>query len=378
MTGGGSGGHITPILAVAHEVKQLDPDGTIVYIGQKGDGLADIPAGDPNIDDIFSVSAGKFRRYHGQGIKQLFDIKTIALNVRDIFRILAGIWQSWRILGTVKPDIIFTRGGYVSVPVALAGKLRGIPYITHDSDSIPSLANRIIARWARQHAVALPKDVYPYPAAKTITVGIPVSSLYTLVTPALRARYMEELRFAGLYEQVILITGGGNGAQHLNELLVANSAYLLKKFPRLLIVHIAGRALEEATLKAYQGALPVKDRNRVVVVGFTKELYKYSAIADIVVARGGATNLAEFALQAKACIIIPSPQLVWNVKNTKVLADNGALVSLSQQQAGQELRVANALIDLLQDTPRRLQLGTTLHKFAHPHAAKELAMVLLT
>ena len=377
MTGGGSGGHITPILAVAHEVKILDPDGVIFYIGQKGDGLADIPASDPNITDVFVVSAGKFRRYHGQGIKQLFDIKTMALNVRDLFRIVAGIWQSWRLLGKLRPDIIFTRGGYVSVPVALAGKLRGIPYITHDSDSIPSLANRIIARWARLHAVALPKDVYPYPAAKTTTVGVPVSSAYHPVSASQRAAIMKELRFSGLYEQVLLVTGGGNGAGGLNEVIVANSAFLLKKFPKLVVVHVAGRSLEKSTAAAYKTVLSAEHAGRVIVKGFTTDLHKYSAVANVVIARGGATNLAEFALQAKACLIIPSPQLVWNIKNTQTLADRGALLSLTQVQAEQELRVANTISDLLLDEKKQQALGAKLAKFAHPHAARELAMVLL-
>jgi UDP-N-acetylglucosamine--N-acetylmuramyl-(pentapeptide) pyrophosphoryl-undecaprenol N-acetylglucosamine transferase len=156
VTGGGSGGHITPILAVAAELKQLDKSIRIVYIGQTGDKLADIPAADPHIDEVFTVRAGKFRRYHGEGWRQLLDIDTQLKNVRDAILVLIGLWQSFWLVRRLQPQVIFSRGGFVSVPVSLGGWLNHVPYITHDSDSMPSLANRLIARWAHLHAVALP------------------------------------------------------------------------------------------------------------------------------------------------------------------------------------------------------------------------------
>jgi UDP-N-acetylglucosamine:LPS N-acetylglucosamine transferase len=96
MTGAGSGGHITPIQAVAAELKKLKPKAHIVYIGQRGDALGDIPAADPNFDQIVTVRAGKFRRYHGEGLRQLLDIKTGLKNIRDVFYVIIGIWQSYR------------------------------------------------------------------------------------------------------------------------------------------------------------------------------------------------------------------------------------------------------------------------------------------
>ena len=326
VTGGGSGGHITPILAVAHELKRQQPDVRIVYIGQKGDKLIDIPAADPNIDEVYAVSAGKFRRYNGEGIWQIFDLPTQFKNIRDGLRVIKGLWQSYRLLKKLRPAIIFTRGGFVSVPVALGGKLNGIPYVTHDVDSVPSLANRIIARWAILHAVALPKEIYPYPAEKTVLVGVPLHHEYQLVTPALQHRYRQELKL-DTYKQMLFITGGGNGAEQLNRAVVANAEYLLTRYPELCIVHLAGRSLEVATSTAYDAILAPEARKRVMVQGFITGLYKYIGAADVVIARGGATNLAEFAVQAKACIIVPASQLVGNhqVKNAQVYADRGAI-----------------------------------------------------
>ena len=378
MTGGGSGGHITPILAVAAELKKLDPDTRIVYIGQAGESLLDIPSHDPNIDEVFTVRAGKFRRYHGEGWRQLFDFPTQYKNLRDTLFVLIGSWQSFRLLRRIKPEVIFTRGGFVSVPVAVGAIMNRVPYITHDSDSVPSLANRLIARWARLHAVALPKEVYPYPQAKTLTVGIPLEHKYQPVTPALQKQYRQELELP-LDAQVVLITGGGNGAAALNDVVLANASSLLKSYPALHLVHVAGRTLEDGVAKAYDGLLAAPERKRVTVLGFVTEFYRYSGAADVIVARAGATSLAGFAAQGKACVIIPAGQLVGDhqTKNAQVLANDGAIIMLTQEQAEQERRLAHVVAELLDNAVERRHLSEQLSHFAHPDAAKRLAMVLL-
>lgn len=375
MTGGGSGGHITPILAVAHELKQLHPDAQIIYIGQKGDTLADVPASDPNIDAVYTVSAGKLRRYNDEGLAQLLHVRTQALNIRDLFRVGRGIWQSYRLLRTLRPDVIFTRGGFVSVPVALGGALNHIPYVTHDSDSTPSLANRLIARWAHTHAVALPKELYPYPENKTQMVGIPVNAQYVQVTSELQKQYRKELGLEQ-YEQMIFITGGGNGARQLNTVVCENTRYLLGAHPGLVIVHVAGRALENETNAAYDALNLGEARKRVEVYGFVNGLYRYSGAADVVVARGGATNLAEFALQHKACLIVPSKQLGWNVKNSAALAERKAIMQLTEEQAEQPERLGRTLSTLLDNETQRKELGNRLGKLAQPDAGRLLAAML--
>lgn len=378
MTGGGSGGHITPILAVARELKQLQPDTQIVYVGQRGDGLADVPAQDEHIDAVYTVLAGKFRRYHGEGFKQLLDLPTVLKNIRDAFFVLAGIWQSFWLLRRLKPQIILTRGAYVSVPVALGGVLNRVPYITHDSDAIPSLANRLIAPWAVLHAVALPEELYAYPIDKTVTVGVPVSQDYQPVTSGLQRRYRQELGLER-YEYLVLVTGGGNGARSLNAAVVASAGYLLKRYPGLVVVHVAGRALEDEVAAAYNAMLPAATRPRVLVKGFVTDLYRYSGAADVIIARGGATNLAEFALQAKACIIVPNPFLTGGhqLKNAEALTRQGAVIELTEEQIEQERRLGSVLSDLLDNPGKRLELSRQLANFARPDAARRLAMLLL-
>jgi UDP-N-acetylglucosamine--N-acetylmuramyl-(pentapeptide) pyrophosphoryl-undecaprenol N-acetylglucosamine transferase len=378
VTGGGSGGHITPILAVAQELKNLRPDIEIIYIGQKGDKLADIPAADPNIDSVYTIWAGKLRRYADEDWRQWLNIRTQSLNVRDASRLARGVGQSYRLLRKLKPDVIFTRGGFVSVPVAIGGYLNHIPYITHDSDSVPSLANRLIAPHAAIHAVALPAEVYPYAQSKTVTVGIPVSTRYERVTLALQQQYRQELGL-DTYKYIVFLTGGGNGSQILNEALIQNARYLLAVYPGLAIVHVAGRSLEAATNQAYDALHLGNMRKRVQVHGFLSGMVRYTGAADVVITRSGATTLAELAIQEKACIIVPAPQLTGGhqVKNAKLFAREGAIVELSEEQIEQPERLGHTIGELLVNEQQRILLGRNLAKYAHPHAAAELADLIL-
>ncbi|HEY4161001.1 MAG TPA: UDP-N-acetylglucosamine--N-acetylmuramyl-(pentapeptide) pyrophosphoryl-undecaprenol N-acetylglucosamine transferase [Candidatus Saccharimonadales bacterium] len=377
VTGGGSGGHITPVLAVARELKRLRPETEVIYIGQKGDKLSDIPAQDSNIDAVYTVQAGKLRRYADEGWRQWLNVRTQSLNLRDAGRLVRGVGQSYRLLRHLKPDVIFTRGGFVSVPVAIGGYLNHIPYITHDSDSVPSLANRLIAPHAALHAVALPADVYPYPRAKTITVGVPVSAEYRPVTPELQRAYRRELGLE--HKHMVFLTGGGNGSRILNEALVRNARYLLGTFPDLVIVHVAGRGLEAETNQAYDALNLGQARRRVQVHGFINGLLKYTAAADVVITRSGATTLAELAIQRKASIIVPAPQLVGGhqVKNAQAYARKKAIAELTEAQIEQPERLGRTIGELLDNDERREQLARNLGAYAHPQAATELAELII-
>lgn len=379
MTGGGSGGHITPILAVAHELKQIQPQVEIIYVGQTGDALGDIPSQDPNIDLVKTVRAGKLRRYHGEGIWQLFDIPTVLKNIRDVFFTIAGIFQSLRLLKQLKPDVVFIKGGFVGVPIGLAAAFWRIPYVTHDSDAIPGLANRIVARWARTHAVAMPKEVYSYPQHKTVTVGVPVSHKYHRVTEADKRAAREKIGLSK-YGKVIVVTGGGLGAQRLNDAMADCVPELLAKYPDLAIVQLAGRTKDQPLRMRYNKQLSPADKPRVIVRDFVSNLYDYSAAADVVVTRAGGTSMAEFAAQAKACVVVPNPFLTGGhqLKNAKVLADRKAIKLVPEDKLMRDhFALMPPLVDLLDNPALAAELGERLGNIEHSDAAKRLAMLLL-
>jgi UDP-N-acetylglucosamine--N-acetylmuramyl-(pentapeptide) pyrophosphoryl-undecaprenol N-acetylglucosamine transferase len=379
VTGGGSGGHITPLLAVAHELKQQNPDLKIIYIGQKGDSLSDIPAQDPNIDEVHLVRAGKLRRYHGEGLKQLLDLKTVALNLRDMAWTLMGLWQSFWLLRKLKPAVIFIKGGFVGVPVGLNAALLRIPYITHDSDALPGLANRIVAPWAKKHTVALPKEVYSYPQDKTVTVGVPLAHHYRPFTKSevVQAREQIGVSAAG---KLLFVTGGGLGALRMNNAVVACAQELLERYKDLTIVQVAGRAHETSLRQQYQKELPKGMRTRVIVKGFITNLHVYAGAADVIVTRAGATSIAEFAALKKACVVVPNPLLTGGhqLKNAQVLADRHAVRLVGEDKiARDDHALMPSLVDLLDHPQKAVELGEKLGELAEPDSAKRLAMVLL-
>ncbi len=379
LTGGGSGGHITPLLAVAHELKRIKPDARIVYIGQTGDNLASVVANSNLFDEIYSVQAGKFRRYNKSKLAQLVDIPTIAKNIRDFGRLILGLWQSWWLLKRIKPNVIFIKGGYVGVPVGLAAAKQHIPYITHDSDAIPGLANRIIARWTTAYAVALPKETYPhYPPEKTFVVGVPVAENFQLITPATQQQFREELHL-GSAKQILLVTGGGQGAQQLNRAIADCSRDLLKKYQEMMIVIAVGHKNEKEMTTFYHTHLDKEEQKRVIIKDYLEDLYRYSGAADLIVTRAGATSIAEFAAQAKACILVPNPYLTagHQLKNAQLLADKGAVSIVNDDKLTNSKKLMETIITLLESPHDREILGQQLHKFAHRTAAKELAQLLL-
>ncbi len=378
LTGGGSGGHITPVLAVARELKRQRPDTQIAYIGQTGDPFSSVVAKDPMIDHFYTVRAGKFRRYHGEGWKQLLDLPTIFKNTRDAFYVSIGIWQARRLMRELKPDIIFSRGGFVSVPVCLGGRLAGVRYITHDSDPVPSLANRIIAHWAVKHAVALPKDIYPYPANKTVTTGVPVSDKFVPVTPDLKKKYRRAIKLSES-AQMLFIIGGGQGSRLINQAIADILPNLLGEFPKLYVVQVAGEANLGEMTTLYEEHLSEAEQGRVKLLGFIDDVYRYSGAADIIVCRAGATNLAEFALQGKACVVVPGTFLTGGhqIKNAEYMAKKGAAIVQDESElAADSNRLAKQLSRLLSDSARQRQLAAHLADFAKPHATREIANLI--
>jgi UDP-N-acetylglucosamine--N-acetylmuramyl-(pentapeptide) pyrophosphoryl-undecaprenol N-acetylglucosamine transferase len=380
LTGGGSGGHITPLLAVAAELKQRQPKVRLVYFGQKGDSFIDVPAASPYIDEVQLVRAGKFRRYHSEGWKQLLDLKTLVLNFRDAFYVIIGLWQSRQLLKELKPDAIFVKGGFVGVPVGLAAASLHIPYVTHDSDAIPGLANRIIARWARLHAVALPEEVYHYPSNKTVTTGIPLQTNFVPVTPELKKQYRQEIDVPAA-AKVLFIIGGGLGAVRVNTAVSEAVPHVLLDHKDLYVIHVAGRAnLETVQAKYNELAQPAVEQGRVRVLGYIDDVYRYSGAADVIISRAGATNLAEFSLQGKACIIVASPFLTGGhqLKNARVLADKHAVISLDEAQLMEDPnRLAKQLDELLADAHQRAELARNFATLAKPKATAELASLIL-
>ncbi len=376
LTGGGSGGHLTPVLAVAAALRIEAPGYKLVYIGQKGDSLGDIMHDNPVFDEVYTVRAGKFRRYHGEGLLQIFNIKTMLLNIRDGTFVMAGFFQSLRLLRKIKPSVVFCKGGFVGVPVCVAAIVYKIPYVTHDSDALPGLANRLLGPWARIHAVGLPKELYRYAQDKTVTVGVPIHKQYRRVTEKMQQNARAVLALPQ-NAKVLLVIGGGLGAQRVNVAVIDAAKKLFKDNPNLYILHVAGRGDESVTQIAYEKKLTDTELKRVRVYGFTNEVARLSEAATLVLTRAGATNMAEFAVQGKPCIIVPNPLLTGGhqLKNAAAYQAAQAAVIVTEQDLK---TLASTITQLISDKAKQQQLSDRLSIMANSGAAESLAHILVT
>lgn len=372
MTGGGTGGHITPILAVAHELKQLRPDVFVIYVGERKGKFSQLTDGHPSIDSSYSVAAGKLRRYHGQSwISRLLDIRTNLLNIRDSFYLVIGIFQAWLLLGKVRPDVVFLKGGFVGVPIGLAAAVRRIPIVTHDSDALPGLANRIVSRWARLHATALPEEYYSYPAGKVRPVGVLVEHTYQPVTGAMQVEYKKQINL-DTTAPMLLVTGGSSGAQRINKVVVKIVDNLLKREPSLRIVHQVGQGNADI-YGDYK-------HDRLKVIEFMKPMYVYTGAADLIVTRAGGNAMAEFGVQGKACIVIPNPDLTGGhqLKNANLLRQRKAAKILLEKDLEDERIGLSAIIaELLENEPERTKLALQLQALTITGAARKLAQLII-
>lgn len=230
--------------------------------------------------DYEGITCGKLRRY--------FSWK----NFVDVFRVPIGVFQAYKILKRYQPEIIFSKGGYVSFPVTVAASLLKIPFILHESDVIPGLANRLAMRFAKKICISfeetgryLPKKLL----GKTMLTGNPVRE------SILSGNREDGYKFTGLneYRPVILVLGGSQGALQINKLVRSSLDELLKKFQ---IVHVVGRGnLDIGIHKSGYRQYEYLDEK-------LKDVY---AISDLVVSRGGANSLAEIALLKKKAVIVP-------------------------------------------------------------------------
>lgn len=350
----------------------------MLYCISIGDKLIHLPSEHESIDRVVKIRSGKFRRYHGEGIKQILDIPTLLKNIRDSIFVLIGLLQAIKLLRKEKPDAVFIKGGFVGVPVGLAAAILKIPYLTHDSDAVPGLANRIISKWAKLHAVAMPIENYKYPKEKMVHVGVPISDKYVKITRKLQIECIKKL---GLKEdaEVLYVTGGGLGAQRLNTAITKIARSILGRRPNLVIIHIAGPNKQQILRQQYDHALK-GDLSRVIIKDFVNNAYLYSGAADVIVSRAGANTLAEFAAQQKACIIVPNPQLTGGhqLKNTEVLEKLGAVRNVSDEliKINPEL-LLKEIEELLESVAERARLAVTFNKLADYNSADKLAKLIL-
>lgn len=322
---------------------------------------------------VESIVAGKLRRYHTLPLwRQLLRPFSILLpNIRDLFLVGCGFVQSFVKLVVWRPDVIFTKGGFVCLPVGCAAWLLKIPLVIHDSDTHPGLTNRILARFASAIATGAPLKYYSYPSEKSHYVGTPVGEEFQPVDSEERTRLKAALGFDPK-QPLVVVTGGGLGAQNINDAVVKRIHELLD-ITSLVLVSGVKQFDDVKTLT------PQNDPRYQLHPFISGNMQEYLGAADVVVARAGATTILELAALKKPTILVPNPYLTGGhqLKNADMYAENGAVEVIDELELSNNPQLlVDALTALLANPTRMKKMSEAFHAYAKPHAAKEMASVI--
>lgn len=372
--GGGSGGHVTPALAVLRELNRLDPKLKAYFVTDRqfAAQASEIMSKAPFKVQIKRIYAGKFRRYHNVGwFRQLIDIPTLALNLRDLFLVGVGFLQSFVFLLRVKPDAVFTKGGFVCLPLGLAARVLRIPLAIHDSDSHPGLTNRILAKHATIIGTGAPVSMYPYNKKITRYIGIPIDPELGPVTKKQQRELKAALGLHDTNKPLLVVTGGGLGARNINHAITSIASQIL---PHMAILHITGAQKYQETVTA------APEHIDYIIKPFLPGLSKALGAADLVLTRAGATSLAELEALAKPTIIVPHANLTGGhqLKNAQMLQEAKAAIVMDDSSIMlNPQRLLRIILALAQSEEKRNLLSSKIHAFAKPDAALNMAALIV-
>lgn len=294
-------------------------------------------------------------------------------NTRDLFYFCFGLLQSIWLLLWWRPQVVFAKGGFVCLPVGLAAAFLRIPLVTHDSDTVPGLTNRVLSRYARFMAVAMPEQYYTYPKERIRYTGLPIREEFVAVTPELQkqARHMLNIPDSAF---VVAVFGGSLGAVRLNDAIVGIAQQFLSADSQHWLLHQTGKNQYDEVMSIY-ASLPTNTKNRIQAWPFVDESHIVSAAADVVVSRAGSSAL-EFGVQKKAVILVPNPVLTGGHQtiNARVLADQNAVISVTEKEivASNNQALLDAVEDLKQHPKKRQEISENLHALAIPNAAAKI------
>ena len=369
LVGGGSGGHITPVVALAKEIRKQQPNWQLSYIGSTNDAVGQrLVRGQAQLfNDIHLLPAGKFRRFSAPGWPVTARIWSTILNLRDVIKASAGLIASLYLLRRHRPHLIFSKGGYPALGPCLAAVILRIPLVVHDSDAVPGLTHRLVGRWAELRLTGLP-TINPRP--KERYVGVPV--VPRLAKPLTTSERTEILAAYGLKPatRLVLIFGGGLGAVNLNQVILTTLDQL-KLPPRTHFILVSGATNLKATTEA---ATELKRLNQLTILGFVDNLADLIRASEIVITRAGATALSEVTVAGKPTIIIPKPFMPGNhqVHNANIYrqASAASIVADNGQRVNRRAFVSELEL-LLSDTARRKQLGQAINRLAKTSAVTQ-------
>lgn len=358
VSGGGTGGHVYPALAVIETMPgqgEVKTAGVvdILWVGSKG-GIEEGLLAQASLPFV-GLAAGGLR---GMGL---------VAKIRNAIRLAGGLWQARGVLARFKPDVVMSTGGYVSVAVTVAAWLKRIPVLIYLPDIVPGQAIKTLSRFAARIAVTSEESCRYFAPSKVVVTGYPVRSEISTLSRA-EARQALDL---DPQSKVLLVFGGSKGARSINQAIVAGLQSLL---PTCQVVHISGRLDAEWVASAARD-LPEAMRERYHHYDYLHEMPLALVAADLAVARAGAATLGEFPAAGLPAVLVPYPYSGQHQNpNADYMARNGAARVLTDAELGEKL--VPTLLELLDDAPTWPALTAmreSARSLARPGAAEAIA-----
>lgn len=358
LVGGGTGGHFYPLIAVAESIRDTHPNAELFYFGPH-------PYNEKELERLsikhVVCPAGKVRRYFSWQ------------NFTDFFRTIGGILTAWYQLFILYPDVIFSKGGYTSVPILLMARFYRIPVVIHESDSKPGRASILAKKFARYIGIAYAGAAEYFPPEKTALVGIPIrkSVRSTTANP-------HDFLNVPANRPIIFVTGGSLGAMRINNFILNSLTQLL---PYYTVFHQTGPTEEKSVIQTSQALVNDPALLSNYFVKGTMDAETMSALfeaSSLVISRAGSTTLFEIALHGTPSIVIPIPEEISHDQRTNAYAyaRTGAATVMEEGNLTPYL-LTSEIQSIMNDQARYEAMSRAARNFSNPNAAENIASILI-
>lgn len=355
LSGGGTGGHVYPAIAVADALKEQMPQVQILFVGAQGRiEMEKVPAAGYEVKGLWI-----------SGLDRKLTLRNLLFPVK----VVSSLFNAYLLLKQFRPDVVAGFGGYASGPLLRVAAWMGIPIVIQEQNSYAGITNRLLAKRAEKICVAYPGMEKFFEREKIVMTGNPVRK----DLQELKNRRAEALSFFGLDDtkKTLLLFGGSLGARKLNEAM-RTQAEFFREHDDIQVLWQMGKLYTERYAKSETAGL----RN-VHALPFIDKMDLAYAAADVVICRAGALTISELCLAGKAAILVPSPNVAEDhqTKNARALVDRGAALMVTDESEGDVL--FEAALDILQHSDKKLGLELSIAELAKPDAAERIADLII-
>ena len=354
ISGGGTGGHIYPAVAIANELKFRFPEAAFLFVGAKDKmEMQKVPQAGYAIKGLWI-----------SGIQRKLTID----NMMFPFKLLSSLWNSFKIIKSFKPDVVIGTGGFASGAVLKVASILGIPTLIQEQNSYPGITNKLLAKKANKICVAYENLEKFFPKDKMILTGNPVRQ--DLINEASKSEAVAYFKLDA-NKKTLLVLGGSLGARRINQLIEKELDFLLSQ--NIQIIWQCGKLYFDEYKKYNDKSPSVGGVGEAVqVVAFIDRMDLVYAAADLVISRSGASSVSELCIVGKPTIFIPSPNVAEDhqTKNAKAISDkNGAILI---KESDLETQFETVFSDLISSENKQVELSQNIKKLAKPNATKDI------